>query len=87
MTLAYFARIVERMFFREAVDESTDGETASTDALVADGEGTDDEPEPPLVSLGMRTTVLLAAVLAIVLGIAAFEYGQLLQPTIERLLA
>jgi multicomponent Na+:H+ antiporter subunit D len=35
----------------------------------------------------MQATVLLAAVLAIVLGVAAFEYGQLLEPTIDRLLA
>jgi multicomponent Na+:H+ antiporter subunit D len=35
----------------------------------------------------MQAVVVLAAVLAIVLGAAAFEYGQLLEPTIERLLS
>jgi multicomponent Na+:H+ antiporter subunit D len=85
LTLAYFARIIERMFFREPVADTQDDATASDAPLVADGEGTD--AEPPLVSAGMQVTVLLAAVLAVVLGVAAFEYGQILEPTIERLLA
>ncbi|MFC5368330.1 monovalent cation/H+ antiporter subunit D family protein [Salinirubrum litoreum] len=85
LTLAYFARIIERMFFREpATDTTTDT------PLVTDGEGSEaggSDADPSVVSVGMQTTVLLAAVLAIVLGVAAFEYGQLLEPTIERLLA
>jgi multicomponent Na+:H+ antiporter subunit D len=85
LTLAYFARIIERMFFREPVADTRDDATASDAPLVTDGEGTD--AEPPLVSAGMQVTVLLAAVLAVVLGVAAFEYGQILEPTIERLLA
>jgi multicomponent Na+:H+ antiporter subunit D len=85
LTLAYFARVVERMFFREPVDTAPSEGTASAQSLLPDGEGID--ADPPRVSIGMRATVLLAAVLAVVLGIAAFEYGQLLEPTIERLLA
>jgi multicomponent Na+:H+ antiporter subunit D len=80
LTLAYFARIIERMFFREPASDA-----ASDTPLVTDGEGPD--AKAPVVSLGMQLTVLLAAVLAVVLGVAAFEYGQLLEPTIERLLA
>ena len=84
LTLAYFARVIERMFFRESTgDTSGEGSTPAA-TLVTDGEG---ESGLPLVSAGMQATVLLAAVLAIVLGVAAFEYGQLLEPTIERLLA
>ena len=84
LTLAYFARVIERMFFRDTT-EDTPGEGATTaEPLITDGEG---EPGVGLVSTGMQATVLLAAVLAIGLGVAAFEYGQLLEPTIDRLLA
>ncbi|SIR84249.1 multisubunit sodium/proton antiporter, MrpD subunit [Haladaptatus litoreus] len=88
LTLAYFIRIVERMYFREPAKPSEAVETAETEmaaSVVADGHGTDAELAP--VSTGMRATILAAAVLAIVLGLGAFEYGQLLEPTIERLLA
>ncbi|WP_049972379.1 monovalent cation/H+ antiporter subunit D family protein [Haladaptatus cibarius] len=88
LTLAYFVRIIERMYFREPAKPSEAVETAETEtaaSVVADGHGTDAELAP--VSTGMRATVLAAAVLAIVLGLGAFEYGQLLEPTIERLLA
>jgi multicomponent Na+:H+ antiporter subunit D len=85
LTLAYFARLIERMYFREPVgraDPDASGAGAGTaPAVRADGTGT------PTVSLGMRLTVLGAAVLVVLLGAAAFEYGQLLEPTIERLLA
>ena len=49
-----------------------------------------DAPEvegPPHVSVGMQATVLVAAALAVALGVAAFEYGELLAPTIESLLS
>ncbi|MDS0298304.1 monovalent cation/H+ antiporter subunit D family protein [Halogeometricum sp. S1BR25-6] len=85
LTLAYFARVLERIYFRESPDADARAETASDETLVTDGEG-DDAGRPP-VSTGMRATVVLAAVLAVVLGVAAFEYGQLLEPTIARLLA
>jgi multicomponent Na+:H+ antiporter subunit D len=90
LTLAYFARIIERMFFREPVEDPAGGASTASGTLVTDGEGPDGdgpEPDPSRVSAGMQATVLLAAVLAVVLGIVAFEYGQLLEPTIERLLA
>lgn len=82
LTLAYFARILERMYFREAGDVTASEPTAAGAAVaaVADGAG----PEP--VSAGMQATVVAAALLAVVLGVAAFEYGQLLEPTIARLL-
>ncbi|MFB6308959.1 MAG: monovalent cation/H+ antiporter subunit D family protein [Haloarculaceae archaeon] len=84
LTLAYFARVIERMFFREP-DGAAAGDGATDATLAADGDGTD--AGPPAVSTGMRVTVLLAAVLAVALGVAAVEYGQFLEPTIERLLS
>jgi multicomponent Na+:H+ antiporter subunit D len=92
LTLAYFARIVERMYFREAPEPAASVESVETDAttaVVTDGNGPtggETAASAPRVSLGMRATVVGAAVLAIVLGVAAFQYGQLLEPTIERLL-
>jgi len=88
LTLAYFVRILERMYFREPAEASAAVETTEQRAaagLVTDGTGTDAGLGP--VSMGMRATVLVAAVLAVALGLAVFEYGALLQPTIERLLA
>jgi multicomponent Na+:H+ antiporter subunit D len=94
LTLAYFARILERMFFREATPVSAD-EASAADAnsrsqgqtVVTDGIGPDVVARTTQVSIGMRATVVAAAVLAVLLGVAAFEYGQLLEPTIDRLLA
>jgi multicomponent Na+:H+ antiporter subunit D len=83
LTLAYFARLIERMYFQERVGEPpgvTAGTSEETVGIVADGGG------GALPSLGMRATVLTAAVLAVVLGVLAFGYGQLLEPTIDTLL-
>jgi multicomponent Na+:H+ antiporter subunit D len=104
LTLAYFARLLERMYFREPATVEAGVETeAGTEAeagVVADGVGTDGGDAdagatgdaavgaaPATVSLGMQLTVLAAAVLVVVLGAAAFEYGQLIEPTVERLLS
>ncbi|SFR46270.1 monovalent cation/H+ antiporter subunit D family protein [Halogeometricum limi] len=85
LTLAYFAQVIERIFFRESdAASAASAETTTDETLFTDGNGAD--TDRPSVSFGMRATVLLAAVLAVALGVAAFEYGQLLQPTIERLL-
>jgi len=89
LTLAYFARLIERMYFREPpewatdIDEAvdTDADTGGVADVATDGAG------PRAVSTGMRATVLAAAVLAVLLGLAAVEYGQLLEPTVERLLS
>ncbi|WP_256298991.1 monovalent cation/H+ antiporter subunit D family protein [Haloarchaeobius salinus] len=79
LTLAYFARLIERMFFRDAPESAPDDR-----GLVADGATVADVAS---VSTGMRATVVVAALLAVGLGVVGFEYGQLLEPTIERLLA
>jgi len=83
LTLAYFARLVERMFFREPAAEHADSKAATGPAgAVADG----GDGDPRGASFGMYATVAGAAVLAVALGFAAFGYGELLEPTVERLL-
>ncbi|SEW02288.1 monovalent cation/H+ antiporter subunit D family protein [Halobacterium jilantaiense] len=84
LTLAYFGRLVERMFFREPDPESATKRAGATNATenadaVADG-------GPRSASPGMYATVAGAAVLAVALGFAAFGYGDHLQPTIDTLL-
>lgn len=79
LTLAYFARVVERIYFRDSTETSGLAPTAT------DG-GEDDAPEP-VVSVGMRATVVAAAVVAVALGAVAAGYGDLLEPTIEGLLS
>jgi multicomponent Na+:H+ antiporter subunit D len=80
LTLAYFLRVLEQIYFREP-------------AAIADGrpevatDGSGPEADPATVTAGMQALILLTAVLAVALGAAAFEYGQLLEPTIERLLS
>ncbi|WP_075936644.1 proton-conducting transporter transmembrane domain-containing protein [Halosegnis longus] len=79
LTLAYFARVVERIYFRDPTETSGLAPTAT------DG-GEDDEPAP-VVSVGMRATVVAAAVVAVALGAVAAGYGDLLEPTMEGLLS
>ncbi|UPM43888.1 monovalent cation/H+ antiporter subunit D family protein [Halocatena salina] len=82
LTLAYFARLIERMYFREPATTTSSVETTETTAAIdvaTDGTGT-------APSMGMWMTVVATAVLSVVLGVVAFEYGQLLEPTIEHLL-
>jgi multicomponent Na+:H+ antiporter subunit D len=84
LTLAYFARLIERMYFREPVGESPTVATGATEeaaGVVADGRGS------ALPSVGMRATVLTAALLAVVLGVLAFGYGELLEPTVDTLIS
>ncbi len=80
LTLAYFARLVERMFFREP---SVDLEPA-VERVDARADGGEDATG---VSFGMQATVVAAAVLAVALGFAVFGYSDALQPTIEALLS
>lgn len=75
LTLAYFARILERMFFRDARGASA-AQAAPDGGVAADG-----------VSVGMIGVVVAAALAAVVLGTLAFEYGQLLEPTVQALLS
>ncbi len=72
LTLAYFLRLLERAFFRAPAEPEP----------AADG----GEPDSPGASPGMLGIVVVAAVLAVVLGGLAFGYGAFLEPSIEVLL-
>ena len=102
LTLAYFARLIERMFFRDPATLPADEAPASSaggSAPTAEGEtgvvadGSDraaadggDAPPTDRVTLGMYAVVVAAALLSVALGAAVFEYAQLLEPTVTRLL-
>ncbi|MFC7155283.1 monovalent cation/H+ antiporter subunit D family protein [Halomarina halobia] len=78
LTLAYFARLVERMFFRGAsAVEPAPGTAAATDG---------GSPRDVGVSVGMVAVVLAAAAVAVALGALGAEFAQLMQPTLETLL-
>ncbi|WP_115862598.1 monovalent cation/H+ antiporter subunit D family protein [Halorussus litoreus] len=105
LTLAYFARLIERIFFREYAAPAGETGVAPDDAdvpgdadVVADGNGlpadgngvSTDDGDAPLredVSFGMYAVVVVAALLAVTLGAAVFEYAQFVQPTVTRLLS
>jgi multicomponent Na+:H+ antiporter subunit D len=74
LTLAYFARLVERMYFREATADPA-GEAAMADG----GDAT--------VSAGMLALVVGATVAAIALGPLGPPIESALQPTLEVLLS
>ncbi|WP_435064022.1 monovalent cation/H+ antiporter subunit D family protein [Halobaculum sp. EA56] len=90
LTLAYFARLLERMFFREAPEAPAAG---PPDAAVADGgDGSsvagDGAGLPGAdISPGMSAAVVAAALLAVGLGAAVPAYETALAPTIEVLLS
>lgn len=71
LTLAYFARLVERLYFAEA--------TIHADAAVADGSG-----RP--VSTGMVAVVVAAAVLAVALTATVPAFEELLNQTLPQLI-
>jgi multicomponent Na+:H+ antiporter subunit D len=145
LTLAYFARLIERMYFspvtdstgpagtvadggessadrdgRESESAVADGGSAGTDAATVDrnaedtrdtrndsdveadtsaGAGTDgdagsaeldpvtDDPSGREVTAGMTAVVVLAAIVAVALGLLATELEALLRPTLEVLLS
>ncbi len=84
LTLAYVARIIERMYFadapavdpgREAAVAADGGESTVTTA------GSDDDRSP--VSPAMVAVVVLAAVAAVALGFAGTAIQSLLEPTLQ----
>ncbi|WP_277553192.1 monovalent cation/H+ antiporter subunit D family protein [Halobaculum limi] len=79
LTLAYFARLLERMYFRDAPASAPDA-TALADggAGLGDADG---------VSPGMYAAVVAAALLAVALAAAVPAYESALAPTIEVLLS
>ena len=97
LTLAYFARVLERLYFREApaVSDLTDrpdaaaaAEAEADAALTADGSGAGaeavaDPAAVPTVSTAARAVVVAAAVAAVVLGVFATDLIALLEPVVE----
>ncbi|WP_224447244.1 monovalent cation/H+ antiporter subunit D family protein [Haloprofundus salilacus] len=101
LTLAYFLRLVERMYFRSAAPTETpaDSPTGTGAAAVADGgeaNGVTDDDRPILGrgddaafgghSVSMVAVVVVAAVLAVALGPLVSVFEPLLEPTLELLL-
>ena len=76
LTLAYFARLVERLYFAEATIHS---EETPDEAPVADGSG-------QAVSFGMIAVVVIAAALAVALTAAVPELQAMLEDTLPPLL-
>ncbi|QGN06633.1 monovalent cation/H+ antiporter subunit D family protein [Halorhabdus sp. CBA1104] len=84
LTLAYFGRLLERMFVAEPLEDTAEAAVAEDTDVAADGgvESADDRP----VSLGMIGVVVLAAILAVALGFAGPIFESLLEPTLERVI-
>ncbi|MFC7136737.1 monovalent cation/H+ antiporter subunit D family protein [Halobaculum litoreum] len=76
LTLAYFARLLERMYFRDAAEAAPDA-TAVADGGEGDADG---------VSTGMYAAAVAAALLAVALAAAVPAYQAALGPTVEVLL-
>jgi multicomponent Na+:H+ antiporter subunit D len=93
LTLAYFARLVERMYFAPAPTAApgTAEPTGPTpDAAVADGgDDTSDgtPPSAPGVAPSVVALVVVVAVLSVALGFVATEFAQLLEQTLPELLS
>jgi multicomponent Na+:H+ antiporter subunit D len=95
LTLAYVARVVERMYFADATVPGVDADVPEVDSPeragpgtpAADGGGTDDaemEDSAPPVSPGMVAVVVLAALAGIALGFGGSAIEQFLEPTLNR---
>ncbi|WP_132058470.1 monovalent cation/H+ antiporter subunit D family protein [Halorussus amylolyticus] len=89
LTLAYFARLVERMFFREAPEVVADGADATAEGTVtpAAADGGDESPPTGRVTLGMYALVVTAAILSVALGAGVVGYEQLIESTVTSLLS
>jgi multicomponent Na+:H+ antiporter subunit D len=86
LTLAYFARVVERMYFRdapEAVDADASADAASDGVLASDG-GSEATPSAGSgISTEARLVVVAAAVGAVVLGLFASDLVSVFEPVLE----
>jgi multicomponent Na+:H+ antiporter subunit D len=81
LTLAYFARVIERMYFAHP-----EPETGVPGVAAADG-GESVGPDGSSVSPAMIGVVLLAAVAAVALGFAGTAIQSLLEPTLAEVFA
>jgi multicomponent Na+:H+ antiporter subunit D len=87
LTLAYFARVVERMYFRDAPEATVDADAspdAASDGVLASDGGS--EPAPSAgsgISTEARLVVVAAAVGAVVLGLFASDLVSVFEPVLE----
>ncbi len=80
LTLMYFWRLIQRMYFYEPPESTAAGDEPAA-ATMPDGGEESDSP-----ATGMVAVVVLAAVLAVALGFAAPAIEQFLEPTLQTLL-
>ena len=83
LTLAYFARLIERMYFADPVPVGETEASAASEAVAADGGNADDGEFDPSVSVAMVAIVVLAAIAAVVLGFLGSDVARLLDPMLE----
>jgi multicomponent Na+:H+ antiporter subunit D len=81
LTLAYVARVVERMYFAEAPARTAEPAPGAVSTDGGEPPATEEGDESP-VSPGMIAVVVLAAVAAVALGFAAPAIEGLLEPTL-----
>jgi multicomponent Na+:H+ antiporter subunit D len=95
LTLMYFWRLIQRMYFHEpAAGTPAAGDVLGTETVPDGGaDGTDRDPaagdwEPAIdaPSVGMTAVVVSAAIAAVALGFAAPAIEQFLEPTLQTLL-
>jgi multicomponent Na+:H+ antiporter subunit D len=82
LTLAYFARLIERMYFTDPLPDTADEGAPTAAITAADGGETidDEEDDEDTVSLAMIAIVVLAAVASVVLGFLGSDIAALLDP-------
>ena len=84
LTLAYFARVIERMYFAQPAPGTAGPDVAATDGgESADATVGSDSP----VSPAMIAVVVLAAVAAVALGFAGTAVEATLEPTLSEVFA
>ena len=88
LTLAYVARLLERLYFAEpeadtaptAPAGATDTDTDTDTGAVADGGERPDSRAPDAVSTGMVALVVVAALIVVALGFSTAAFEALLEP-------
>jgi multicomponent Na+:H+ antiporter subunit D len=86
LTLAYFARLIERMYFTDALPETAAADTVTAEPVTAadGGDVADDvDGDEESVSVAMITVVVLAAIAAVVLGFLGSDIASLLDPLFD----
>jgi multicomponent Na+:H+ antiporter subunit D len=88
LTLAYFARVIERMYFAQpAAESSPEGAVAVDGGEGVSADGGEAPDSPAGVSPEMIGVVLVAAVAAVTLGFAGSAIESFLEPTLVEVFA